>query len=550
MPRPPRALRAVSVERRALDVAVAREGDDHHLLVDQLLDVEAALDLLGGDLGAARVAVALLEVVEVLADDRDDAPCLREDVLEVGDLGDQRAVLVLELLALEAGQAAQAHVDDGLRLALREREGGLQPGLGLVRARAAADDPDDLVDVVDGDAQALDDVQPLLGLAQQEQRAPADDLLAVREVGVEQAAQAQRARLAAVDHQVDDRLRGLQRRVLVELVDDDLRVLALLELDDQPDALPVGLVAHVGDAGDPAVLHDLDDLLDDARLADLVGDLRDDELLLRAHVLDLDAAAQAHEPAARRVGLQDAAPAHDDAAGREVGAADDLAELAQRDVGRVEHGAQRGDDLAQVVRREARGHAHRDAVRAVAEQVREAPGQHDGLGQRLVVVRDAVDRLAVEVRHQLDGGAVHARLRVAHGCRRIAVDRAEVALAVDQRVARRERLGEPHERRIDDRFAVRVVVARGVAGDLRALAVLGARRQVQVVHRDQDPPLGGLEAVADVGQGPGVDHRERVRQVRLAHLALDQPRYGALRRSLLRELVGVAHRSCVPGKRP
>src|SRR5688572_32583611 len=48
-------------------------------------------------------------------------------------------------------------------------------------------------------------------------------------------------------------------------------------------------------------------------------------------------------------------------------------------------------------------------------------------------------------------------------------------------------------------FRSRVVVARRVAGDLRALPVLRARREVEVVHRDQDPALRGLQAVADVG---------------------------------------------------
>jgi hypothetical protein len=44
--RDPASLRAVNVERDALDVAVLGDGDNHHLLGDQGLDVEAALDLL------------------------------------------------------------------------------------------------------------------------------------------------------------------------------------------------------------------------------------------------------------------------------------------------------------------------------------------------------------------------------------------------------------------------------------------------------------------------------------------------------------------------
>ena len=235
-------------------------------------------------------------------------------------------------------------------------------------------------------------------------------------------------------------------------------------------------------------------------------------------------------PAAGRVGAQDVAAPHDDAAGREVGPAHDLAQLAQRHVAVGQHGADRGADLAQVVRRERGRHADRDAVRAVADQVREARRQHRRLHQALVVVGLEVDRLLVEVGHHLDRDAVHARLRVAHGRGRVAVDRAEVALAVDQRVAQREGLRHAHERRIDDRLAVRVVLARGVAGDVGALAILGARAQLEVVQRHEDAALRGLEPVAHVGQRARVDDAERVVQVRLAHLALDLAQLDAVPR--------------------
>jgi hypothetical protein len=88
-PAPAARLRAVHVQRHALDVAVARDGDHHHLLGDQLLDVEVRVDLFLGELGAPLVAVALLELVEVAADDVHHARFAIEDVLQVGDLGDQ-----------------------------------------------------------------------------------------------------------------------------------------------------------------------------------------------------------------------------------------------------------------------------------------------------------------------------------------------------------------------------------------------------------------------------------------------------------------------------
>ena len=66
----------------------------------------------------AVVAVLVDDLGELVADDL-PLPLRRgEDVLVVGDLRHQLVVLVGDLLALQGGQLAQLHVEDGLRLDL------------------------------------------------------------------------------------------------------------------------------------------------------------------------------------------------------------------------------------------------------------------------------------------------------------------------------------------------------------------------------------------------------------------------------------------------
>ena len=84
-------------------------------------------------------------------------------------------------------------------------------------------------------------------------------------------------------------------------------------------------------------------------------------------------------------------------------------------------------------------------------------------------------------------------------CARIVVDRTEVALAVDERVAHREVLCQPHERVVDRRVAVRVVAAHHVADDARGLAERAVGLESRLVHREEHPAVHGLEAVAHVG---------------------------------------------------
>ena len=132
-------------------------------------------------------------------------------------------------------------------------------------------------------------------------------------------------------HAVDERdrvhaERRLHRRVLVELVEHDLRERVALELDHEAHAVAVGLVAQVGDLGDLLVVDEVGDLLDQPAVAALlhrVGQLGDDERLLALRQrLDVRARLHAHAAAAGLVGVADALPAEDDAAGREVGALD------------------------------------------------------------------------------------------------------------------------------------------------------------------------------------------------------------------------------------
>src|SRR5690606_16912913 len=109
------------------------------------------------------------------------------------------AVLGFELLALEAGEPAEAHVEDRLGLALRQvDEAGLarglylfgrpagaleeavepahalghQAGARLVGVLRRADDLDDAIDLQDGEAEAFDDLAALARLPQLEPGAP------------------------------------------------------------------------------------------------------------------------------------------------------------------------------------------------------------------------------------------------------------------------------------------------------------------------------------------------------------------------------------------
>ena len=135
------------------------------------------------------------------------------------------------------------------------------------------------------------------------------------------------------------------------------------------------------------------------------------------------------------VGVHDAFGAEDHAGGREIRARDDLDQILDGGIGVFDQVDDRIAQLGQVVRRDVGGHAHGDAGRAVEQQVRQLGGQHRRLAEGAIEVIAKIDGVFIDIEEQLLGNRREARLGIAHGRRRVAIDAAEVALAVDQRVA-------------------------------------------------------------------------------------------------------------------
>ena len=123
------------------------------------------------------------------------------------------------------------------------------------------------------------------------------------------------------------------------------------------------------------------------------------------------------------------------------------------------------------------------------------------------------------------GDRAEPRLGVAVGGGRVAVDRAEVALAVHQQVTERPVLGHARHGLVDGRVAVRVVVLDHLADDAGALHVGAVREQPLVVHRVEDAAMNGLETVAHVGERAAHDHRHRVVEEGAPDLVLDVHRH-------------------------
>ena len=517
-------LGAVQVGSGPLGVAGLGDGDHHVLAGDEVLVGDVAV---GRDDGrAAVVAVLLHDLVELVADDLTLTLGAGEDVLVVRDLDLDLGELVHDLLPLECREAAELHVEDGLRLVVVDIQEVLETLARHVDGLGPSDQSDDLIERVERLDQSTQDVGALLGLVQQVLRAADDDFDLVRHVQAHELVERQGAGHAVDDRQHVGAERRLQLRVLVEVVEHDLGHGVTLERDDDPQADAVrGLVVDLGDAGDLAVAQLLRDGQDHVVRVDLVRQLGDHDDRAAALLLDGGLAPHADGTAAGRVRVLDALVAHDEAVRGEVRALDALHARDEgflvRRVRVLEHPVDRLGDLPEVVRRHLGGHTHSDAAGTIDQQVRHARRQDHRLRRLTVVVRLEVHRVLLDVPHHLHGERGHLALGVTHGGRAVVAAGTEVALAVDHRIAHRPRLGQTNQRVVDRRVAVRVEVTHGVGDGLGRLHVTTLGTVAVVPHRVEDAAVYRLEAVADVRERTPDDDAHRIVDVASLHLGLD-----------------------------
>src|SRR5210317_290692 len=206
----------------------------------------------------------------------------------------------------------------------------------------------------------------------------------------------------------------MHRRHLVELVKHHLGDAVTLQLDNDPHAVTVRLIAQIGNTFDLLVPNQVGDLFNQSRLVNLERNLGDDDALTTGAAVLLDHRFGAHRdnPSTGAVSLVDAVSAHDEAAGREIWTRDQLKQLFDLKFRIVDHGNQAIDYLAQVVRRDLGRHTNSNTLGTVDQQVWVFAGKDQGLFERIIIVGPKLDSLLVEIVEQFMSQPVHANFGI------------------------------------------------------------------------------------------------------------------------------------------
>ena len=135
------------------------------------------------------------------------------------------------------------------------------------------------------------------------------------------------------------------------------------------------------------------------------------------------------------------------------------------------------------------GHAHRDPLGTVQEEIGDTNRQYHRLLLRIGVCRHEVHGLVQIPEEHLVGELLELCLRITVGCGAVSLDGAEVALSLHQGHGLLEGLGHHHHGLVDGGISMGMEASHTVAGDTGGLHFLFIVIHMKVVHVVEEPAL-------------------------------------------------------------
>ena len=170
------------------------------------------------------------------------------------------------------------------------------------------------------------------------------------------------------------------------------------------------------------------------------------------------------------------------------------------------------------MRRNIGCHTDGNTAGSVAQQIRHCSRHNNRFLFFTVISIAEINRVFIQTVHQGNGKLGESGLGITHGRRTVAVNIAEVALPVHQRIPHRKILRQTAHRPVNRAVAVRVVLTDDVADHAGTFLKPRFRIQMQLPHGIQEPAMHRFQAVAHIRQRPRNDCRHRVRKIAAAQL--------------------------------
>ena len=497
-----------------LDIAQMRHGDHGILPLDQIL----IHDLTDSrtDPGPAVIAELHGYDLQFFTDHCQQFLGICKNCLILGDLLHQILIFRFQLLSFQSGELAETHLHDSTCLGIRQSESFGQGDLRRCHIFGAADDLYHFVDIIYGDQKAFYDMSPLLRLVQIIFRTPCYHILLMQDVIFQHIRKAEHLRLVIYQRKHIYTEGILQLRMLVQIIQQNVRITVLTELDHDTHSLTGRLVTKVRNAVHTLILYEVCDLCDQHGLIYHIRQLRHhDPLLSVPHGFDIGNGTDLDLAASRPVGLLYAGASQDLRTCGEIRSLYDLQKLFDLCLPVlidpvINDLYDRIRNLPKIVRGNIGSHTDSDTGGSVDQQVGIPAGKHHRLLLGLVKVRYEIHRVLVDVGQHFDGHPCQTGFRISHGCGTVSVHGSEIPMSVDQRISGIPLLSQLYQRIVNGTVTMGMIFTHGITDDTCTFTVRLVRSVIQFDHGIQDPSLHGLQSVTNIRKRPGCDHAHRV----------------------------------------
>ncbi len=227
--------------------------------------------------------------------------------------------------------------------------------------------------------------------------------------------------------------RRLQRGKTIKLIEDNVSNNVLLQLNNNPHALPRAFIANIRDTFNPLITNKLRDLFDHRRLIHLIGNFRDDNsLTVFAELLDFGASTHQNGAAPGMVSRPDPLATKNDPAGWKVGPGNDINQPLNPDIRVIKNGKTGINRLTQIMRRNVGRHPNSNPACTIHQKVGKGGWKNLRFTFRIIVIVTEVDRVFFNVVEQRMRRLAHTHFRVTHGRRWITINRTKIPLPVQQ----------------------------------------------------------------------------------------------------------------------
>jgi len=253
--------------------------------------------------------------------------------------------------------------------------------------------------------------------------------------------------------------------VLVKVIENNFWYLSPFDFNHHPDSLPVRFITDIGYPFNLFGIDQLGNIFEKPGFVNSIRNLGNNYFVLLAFFSTFDSAfgSQVNNPLTFHISPADILTVKNITTCGEIRPWNKFHNIIHCRLRMIDQINQPITDLNQIVRRNITGHADCDSRRTVDQKVRKLGWQDLRHQQALIIVRNKIDGVFINVSQEFFGQTRHSDFGITHGRRWVTIDRTKITLTVNQWIAKAEVLSHSDQSIINRSISMWVIFTNDIA---------------------------------------------------------------------------------------